>query len=375
MSFLASSRSSRTICRNDRCLAAFASRRPRRAVRRLTVAFAGAAGLAVLVFAAVAFWPTSSGGDTLVQRALAAVGTGEVLHVVTEQPSPPGWYQPVSLPSGTPIEITQRQEIWFDQSRDLKKTVTTLNGIVYDQLVETPQGEFTPGGPVYTCAWIAAHPIEATKARVSCNANGQNGTKPHKVPEQPPTLDLALAGFVDHYQSALSSGEATKIGTGQVDGHQVIWLRINATAQSQGGYPAEDVAIDASTYAPILVRTSGSQPVQFTVTEIDTRAYDPSLFPRPARVYGPTSGRTEDHLADRRCSGPRTARRQGALARTDLERLPARQRRATADLVTGYAPQSGQQTRPLGRRDLHLRAARRHGRQRGRSPDQGGDTV
>ena len=77
----------------------FASRRPRRAVRRLTVAFAGAAGLAVLVFAAVAFWPTSSGGNTLpVQRALAAVGTGEVLHVVTEQPSPPGWYQRVCAP-------------------------------------------------------------------------------------------------------------------------------------------------------------------------------------------------------------------------------------------------------------------------------------
>ena len=321
----------------------FASRRPRRAVRRLMVAFAGAAGLAVLAFAAVAFWPTSSGGDTLVQRALAAVGTGEVLHVVTEQPLPSGgWYEPVSLPSGTPIEITQRQEIWFDQSRDLKKTVTTLNGFVYDQLLETPQGGFTPGGPVYTCAWIAGHPIEATKARVSCNANGQNGTKPHKVPEQPPTLDLALAGFVDHYQSALASGEATKTGTGQVDGHQVIWLRVNATAQSDGGYPAEDVAIDASTYAPVLVRTSGSQPVQFTVTEIDTQAYEPSLFTRPARVYGPTSGRTEGTSPIGLAQAPALLGGKALwLGQTwnGYQLVKVEQQ----NLVTGYAPQSGKQ--------------------------------
>ena len=318
-------------------------RRSRHAVRRLAVAFSGAVTLAALAFAAVAFWPASSGGDTLVQRALAAVGTGEVLHVVTEQPLPSGgWYEPVSLPSGTPIQSTQRQEIWFDQSRDVKKTVTTLNGLAYEQLLETPQGEFTPGGPVYTCAWIAAHPIEATKARVSCNANGQNGTKPHKVPEQAPTLDLALAGFVDHYQSALSSGEATKTGTGQVDGHQVIWLRVNATSQSEGGYPAEDVAIDASTYAPILVRTSGSQSVQFTVTEIDTRTYDPSLFTRPARVYGPTSGRTEATSPIDAAQAPALlAGRALWLGQTwnGYQLVNVEQQ----NLVTGYAPQSGKQ--------------------------------
>jgi hypothetical protein len=321
----------------------FGPRRSRHAVRRLAVAVSGAAALAVVVFAAVAFWPGSGGGGTLVQRALAAVGTGEVLHVVTEQSLPPGWYKPVSLPSGQPIEVTQRQEIWFDQSRDLKKTVTTLNGLAYEQLVETPQGEFTPGGPVYTCAWIAAHRIEATKARVSCNASGQNGTKPHKVPEQPPTLDLALAGFVDHYQSALASGEATKTGTGQVDGHQVIWLRIDATPQSDGGYPAEDVAIDASTYAPVLVRTSGPQPVQFKVTEIDTQAYEPSLFTRPARVYGPTSGRTEG------TSPIGLAQAPALLGGTALwlgqtwngyQLVKVEQQ----DLVTGYTPQSGKQS-------------------------------
>lgn len=260
---------------------------PARRWRLPSVAVAAAVAAAVIAVLLVSPW---SGSGGLVQRALAAVGSGPVLHVVTEQPSPILWYKAVSLPSGTPIQVTQRQEIWFDQSRDLKKTVTTLNGVVYDQLLETRQGGFTPSGPVYTCSWIAAHPVAATKAGVSCNANMQNGTKPHKVPEQPPTLDLALAGFVDHYQSALASGQATKTGTGQVDGHDVIWLRISATTQSQGGYPAEDVAIDASTYAPVLVRTLSTNPVQFQVSQIDTEAYDHSLFTRPAREYPPTSG-------------------------------------------------------------------------------------
>ena len=308
---------------------------PARSRRRAATFATTAVAAAVVAVLLVGPW---SGSSPLVQRALAAVGTGPVLHVVTEQPAGLGWYEPVSLPSGAPVRVTQRQEIWFDQSRDLKKTVTTLNGVTLDQLLETSQGEFTQGGPVYTCAWIAAHPVEATKARVSCNADGHNGTKPHRVPEQPPSLDLALAGFVDRYRSALSSGEATKAGTGQIDGRPVIWLRIRA--QKAGGYPAEDVAIDASTYAPVLVRTIGSRPVQFNVRQIDTQAYEPSPFARPTRVYPPTRGRTEG------ASPIDAAQASGVLGRKAFwlgetwngYRLVNVQQQK---LVSGYAPQSG----------------------------------
>lgn len=258
--------------------------------RRLWISASGvaAAAAATVVVLLVAPW---GGGGGLVDRALAAVGQGPVLHVVTEQPSPLSWYRPVSLTSGKPLPVTMRQEIWFDQGRDLKKTITTLNDTVFDEVLETPQGGFTPGGPVFTCAWIAAHPVEATKARVSCNADMQNGTTPHQIREQPPTLDLALAGFVDQYRSALASGEAVKTGTGQVDGHQVIWLRIDTSKRSASPYPAiEDVAIDAATYAPLLVRTTGSRPVEFKVDEIDTVAYDPALFNRPAPAAWPSIG-------------------------------------------------------------------------------------
>ena len=249
-----------------------------------------AAAVAAAAVAVLLVWPWGGNGGGIVPRALAAVGQGPVLHVVTEQPYG-DWRNAVSLPSGKPIELTQRQEIWFDQSRDLKKTVTTVNGVVTDEMLESAQGGFTTGGPVYTCAWIAAHPVEATQARVSCNADMQNGTTPHQVPEQPPTLDLALAGFVDHYQSALNSGDATETGTGQVDGHNVIWLRIETGARAGNTFPPEEiVAIDAATYAPVLVRTVGDQGVQFKVLAIDSEAYDPALFTRPAREYLPSSG-------------------------------------------------------------------------------------
>jgi hypothetical protein len=244
---------------------------------------AAAAALAVLL---VSPWSGSDGG--FVQRALAAIGTGPVLHVITETTLPPDLppYHAVSLPSGTPIETTARQEIWFDQNRELKKTVLTDNGALVAQELETPQGGFiSDGNPLHLCFWNAGH------RRYSCTATNTNPTGPN-VPGPPPTLETALVGFIDHYQSALASGEATKTGTGQIGGRQVIWLRIRA--DDKDNPLTEDVAVDASTYAPVLIRTVGTdEPVQFTVIQIDTQAYDPSLFSPPAREYPPLRSTTE----------------------------------------------------------------------------------
>jgi hypothetical protein len=287
------------------------------------------------------------GSKSLVGRALAAVGGGPVLHVVTEQQpsSAAGWYQPVSLATGKPLPVTIRQEIWFDQSRDLKKTVTTVNGVVSDQLLETPEGGFTSAGPVYTCAWIAAHPVAATKARVSCNANMQNGTTRRRIPEQPPTLDLALAGFVDQYRSALASGRATRIGTGQVDGHQVIWLRIVVPGQDAAIYPrTEEVAVDASSYAPVLVRTTGAQPVEFKVREIGTQSYDATLFTRPPRTYPPAGGEAAGTSQINLAQVPALLDGKALWLGQSWNgyRLVRAERQ---DLVTGYGPLSGRKPR------------------------------
>ena len=66
--------------------------------RRRLASVGAAAAVAAAVVAVLLVSPWSGDGGGLVGRALAAIGTGPVLHVVTEQPSPPGWYKPVSLP-------------------------------------------------------------------------------------------------------------------------------------------------------------------------------------------------------------------------------------------------------------------------------------
>lgn len=250
---------------------AHATSGPRSRRRRLPTFVAAAtvaAGAVVLLL--ISPW---SGSGGLVQRALAAVGDGEVLHVVfTEQPGPPGWYGAVSLPSGTALpDPTLRREVWYDQSRGLEKSIFSFgNGNGFGESIETPQGDYNSTG------------------RIS-NAITVDGNKVTPSVGPAASLEPALADFVDQYQSALASGKATRTGTGEVGGQDVIWLHIAADPAHY--YPAMDVAIDASTYAPVQVRTDDEDPVQFDVSEIDTQAYDPSLF-TPPPVTSPVSSAT-----------------------------------------------------------------------------------
>jgi hypothetical protein len=297
------------------------------------------AGAAAALVAAIALtlllispWGSS---PSLTDRALAAVGDGPVLHVVTERLAPVGWYRPVDIATGKEIPVRLGTEVWFDEERQLEKSISTMDGKVTEEMLQSPQGWFTREGPVYTCAWIAAHPVEATKARVSCNENMENGTTPRHIPEQPPTpLDPALAGFVDHYRSALASGEATQTGTGEVDGHDVIWLRI--------AQPEEDVAIDASSYQPLLIRDRRGND-SFRVTQVDTQAYDPSLFTRPEE--GPPLPSISQTAGSAPISLPQGIDLLGGHALWLGETWNHYQlaRVMKQDIVTGYGPLSGRE--------------------------------
>jgi hypothetical protein len=261
------------------------------------VALASAVVVALLL---VSPWHGSPG---LVERARAALGNAPVLHVVIEQPAA-GLEPLVDIESGNAQTQRHQTEIWFDQDRGLEKTVEFLNGVLVDEMLETPQGGFTPTGPVITCAWIAAHPVEATKLRVSCNENLENGTTPQHVPERPPSLDARLADFVDHYRSALESGRAHVIGRDRIDGREVIWLRFTwaGATNAQGALTAQDVAVDASTYRPVRLRDAeGSWAADVTLAE--TLPYSVSLFRRPAQrppqaASGSSQGRTPIALSD-----------------------------------------------------------------------------
>ncbi len=124
------------------------------------------------------------------------------------------------------------------------------------------------------CAWIAAHPQEATKLRVSCNANGNNGTKAHVVARPVPTVDPALGAFLGGYQHALADGQASQTGSGTIHGTPVIWLRF------PWGHETQSVALDAATYRPLYVRDAGGS-WRYRIVSIGTVAPPDANFVRP----------------------------------------------------------------------------------------------
>lgn len=244
--------------------------KPRRRSYALRLAGATAVAAAVALFAAAPWQGTERA--SVLERALAAVGDKPVLHVVLE--STPRRDPLVYLDSGRPVLRTTTTEVWFDEGRALKKTASRIGGIPTDEMLETPNGGFTQGGVIYTCRWIAEHPVEAAKARVSCPGGVKSS-------DDEPTLDPALANFVDHYRSALADGTARPVSGPRVDGKDVVWIAFGA------GRTLERVAVDKGSYAPVLISSPyGSARVQ----TIETMPFEQDLFSRPRPVERPSGG-------------------------------------------------------------------------------------
>ncbi|HKN63422.1 MAG TPA: hypothetical protein VJV76_03720 [Gaiellaceae bacterium] len=240
--------------------------------RRLPVRLGALAATLAAAAALVLFAPWNGGGPAFTDRALAAIGSDPVLHAVVAFPS---GIRFVDLATGKPRRLFERQQIWYDRGRGYVHTVTRApDGSLLDDELDTPQGSWTPAGPVIDCAWIAAHPEEATKLRVSCNADGDNGTTPHLVPRPVPTVDPALGAFLGGYQQALADGEATETGTGTIHGTPVLWVTFPY------GHETESVALDASTYRPLFVRDA-SGTWRYRIVSIETVAQSDANFARP----------------------------------------------------------------------------------------------
>jgi hypothetical protein len=271
-----------------------ATRRTRRGLSlALAACLAATAALLALVFL---------GGKVhqgVVDKALAAVGDGPVLHAVLREKLPPT-YSLVEIATGRRImhSPTRITEVWFDEKRGLKHTITRTDGAVDDELA-TPEGITTQDGPVWTCARIARHPVEATRVGVSCNLSGDNGTTPRNVPERRPAGDPALLGFVDGYRAALASGAARKIGEGRVAGTEVYWLEFKLPDPdgSDGNDVTdlrEQVAVATDTYRPIVVRTlvNGTPGEDLRVVSIETVSRGDANFVEPKLI--PPGQREED---------------------------------------------------------------------------------
>ncbi len=231
--------------------------RPSRGVGALAACAAVATGIGLALF-------LPSGGGGIVDRALAAVGDGPVVHAVIKQPIIGPTL--IDLRTGQRRNQTLQIEVWFDNSRGLLHTINRIDGHLTDDTLETPSGGFSNNGPVIDCAWIAAHPVEATKLRVSCNANGENGTVPQTIPRPLPTLDPALSDFVDGYRSALQDGRAKQVGTGTINGTSVVWLELTLD-----GGRTERVALDKQSSRPIRVeQVHNGADSSYDITLIET---------------------------------------------------------------------------------------------------------
>lgn len=266
-----------------------------------------AAAIGVAAIVAGLLLTTTGVQPSLVDRALAAVGDEPVLHAVIRQRGLSGTAL-IKLSTGRktmPPRVAET-EIWFDEERALEHTITRETGEHTQDVLSTPQGVTSESGPVWTCARIAAHPVEATKARVSCNFSGENGTTPRHILEPPPTVDPALLGFVDGYRRALASGTARRIGEGTVHGKRVYWLELRLPDPDTN--PAdpridfrERVAVAADTYRPLVIRPlmDGVPGLDYEVLEIGTVARadanfsEPKLIPpeeRPSSASAHTTG-------------------------------------------------------------------------------------
>ena len=173
------------------------------------------AGVALLVAAValtVLLSPVAGDRPGVLERALAAIGDGPVLHVVLED----DWAVTlVDLRTGERRELHGEREFWYDPARGLHE-ISRLGDAVQADLLYRPD--------------------EVPRYRLKT---------------------FALLG--EEYREALLSGRARNLGAGTAYGEPVYWLRVDAeslpdSADDQLHEWAHDVAVSRTTFEPVATR-------------------------------------------------------------------------------------------------------------------------
>lgn len=230
--------------------------RARRQTRaRRVPLLAAAVLLACALLAVIAVNPFGTGTKgSLVERALAAVGQGPVLHVVY-QTGPPVDAVINRQTGEVQNHVQPEAEIWYDASRGVH-LIARIGPLVLDD-------ELSPAG------------------RVS-------------------ELDQ-LALLAHDYTDALASGRATLAGEGEVNGTPIYWIQVSETAthsttngQRVTHTQAREVAITQDGYTPVATRTTidGSTdglPIQ-RIASFETLADGEGNFAAPPTPPRPNLG-------------------------------------------------------------------------------------
>jgi hypothetical protein len=218
-------------------------RRPRRLPYRL----AAVAALVAVIAGAVAFWPAGGSGGSVLDRALAATGDGQVLHLVYEGELPRVL---VDLETGERTELRSQHEVWFDPQAGLRET-ETFDGVVQ---FDTSLG-------------------------------------PDEMSEHTTSVYSSLGAG---YREALESGQAEVVGEEIVGGNAVYWIRIG---------DGHDVAVSRDTYEPVYIRVtldgapSLTRILSYETVEAGSAPLDAESTPPGPRDVGAEYGAEVD-LAD-----------------------------------------------------------------------------
>jgi len=236
---------------------AISQTQPHREARRPRVSVLAAAllGAVLVAVSAVAFWPSEHGG--LIDRALAAVSAGPVLHARSERTLPNDVV--VDLASGQETPTRIEIETWFDQqARELRSRVWR-NGV---RIADALQQEASAAGP---------------------------------------DADRAVVLFARGYRSALESGHARVVSSG--GGASAPRITVDVSPDM-----TEVVSIDRETHKPrtFAVPTAAGKET-WQVLSVASRARQRTDFlpeaRRPAFVRGSVRSQKEIAGAQVRSSG------------------------------------------------------------------------
>ena len=232
------------------------------------------AGLVLAVVAAVAVavlaWPFQAQQGGLLERALAAIGEGPVLHVVVQTPNRATL---IDLSSGSRKRLQGESEVWYDSRRRLAHYVYRLGDVVQHEGVS-------------------------------------------KLKEAP----VEFAALARDYRRALETGSARVAGDGIIDGERVAWITIarrvdRDRAEGRDHVWARQVAVSRRTFQPLALAQRRDDD---TGPRIDHRVLQLELLPAGAGDFT-TSAR--DPLARRYRKDRRPiplAQARATLGRTPL---------------------------------------------------------
>jgi hypothetical protein len=138
----------------------------------------GVAVAAAAVFGLALFQPWTGESPTVLERALAAVDEGPVLHVVLRDEAEGAV---IDLETGDRSPLYREREVWFDEARGLRE-VTRFGGVVQRDVFYAPD-------------------------RLSSD------------------LLKTYSGLASGYREALKNGDARVLGQGDIDGVPVHWIQ------------------------------------------------------------------------------------------------------------------------------------------------------